>query len=285
MNFINKATQAALSILVLGTIITGCQKMDRPALGDYPQDASLPGGPLKFYAAYDGTTANKSMAAVDSIKANFGVVNGSGTFVTGGISGNSYQGSGGTGFIQYPSANDFTSTTTAFTVAFWIKKTPQAAGSGTNYAFALNNSGYSWTNLKLFFEFEDAGNPSTTALAAGKFYVMDQWVEYTKHTTTEDRMPKVLDGTWHHLAFTYTSSNSILLAYIDGVLFHTDKVGGPLGAVDFSGANGFTVGGPGQQAHDANTWMGNLDGQIDQFRLYGTALSASDVLALFNSKK
>jgi hypothetical protein len=46
----------------------GCQKMDRPALGDYPPDANPPGGPLKFYAAMDEKN-------VDSVRANYGTFN------------------------------------------------------------------------------------------------------------------------------------------------------------------------------------------------------------------
>ena len=33
----------------------------------------LPGGPLKFYVAFDGTTADPLMNAVDSVRANFPV--------------------------------------------------------------------------------------------------------------------------------------------------------------------------------------------------------------------
>jgi hypothetical protein len=33
------------------------------------------------------------------------------------------------------------------------------------------------------------------------------------------------------------------------------------------------------------TWMGNFNGAIDQFRLYGVALSAADVAALYTNKE
>lgn len=62
-------------LLALGIAIGGCQKLDRPALGDYPKDANPPGGPLKFYTAFDGTTPDPLMNAVDSIRANFPSVN------------------------------------------------------------------------------------------------------------------------------------------------------------------------------------------------------------------
>src|SRR5438045_8573460 len=71
MNYKNKISKYGLLVLAIGLIATGCKKLDRPPLGDYPQDANPPGGPLKFYAAFDGTTTNPLMNAVDSIRANF----------------------------------------------------------------------------------------------------------------------------------------------------------------------------------------------------------------------
>lgn len=249
--------------------------MTRPALpADYPKDANPPGGPLKFFAAMDGTS-------VDSIRANFGADNNV-SYVDGGISGKAYQGTP-TSYIKYGKPNDFANST-SFSIAFWIKKTPQAAGSGTNFAFSLNKKDYSWTNTKLFLEFEDAGNPSTTSMAAAKFYINDQWTEYTKHTASDDRLPKVLDGTWHHLAFTYDGSNSTLSAYIDGNLFTTNTVG-TLGPVNFGEFDDFTIGGPDQYTHDKNTWMGFFDGQLDQFRLYGTVLTPTEVMTLYTNKE
>lgn len=45
---IYKAIKSVLAILVLGMISTGCQKLDRPALGNYPKDANAPGGAFKI---------------------------------------------------------------------------------------------------------------------------------------------------------------------------------------------------------------------------------------------
>ena len=276
---------AAIAIL---TASTGCQKMDKPGLGNYPTDANPPGGALKFYVAFDGNSSNDLKNSADSIRANFPSV--SGTVVDGGASGRAYQGSPDS-FVQFGAANDFAGAT-SFTVAFWVKKTPQAAGAGTNFAFAMNSSGYSWTGLKMFFEFEDAGNPSTTDAAAGKFYLMDQWFEYTG----TKRMPNVLDGTWHHLAFVYDENTSYLTTYIDGQeptnlpagFGNVLKDGAPRGPLNFvedgKAITGFTIAGPSAPAHNANGWMGNLDGQMDQFRLYNTALTASEIQALYNSR-
>jgi hypothetical protein len=71
MNYKNRIPIYAFCLLSVGFAINGCQKLDRPALGDYPKDANPPGGPLKFYTAFDGTTPDPIFNAVDSIKANF----------------------------------------------------------------------------------------------------------------------------------------------------------------------------------------------------------------------
>ena len=288
MKFLNTASKFAGIGLLFGLVLVSCQKLDKPGMGDYPKDTNPPGGPLKFFAAFDGSTADPLRNGVDSIRANFPSSNTATT--TDGVSGKGYKGSE-TAFAQYSAANDFAAST-SFTIAFWLKKTPQAAGKGTNFAFGLNAGGYSWTNLKLFLEFEDAGNPSTTDSAAVKFYLLDQWFEFigTK------RMKNVLNGSWHHLAFTYDETTSVLKTYIDGAIptnlpADFGKVmngASPRGKLDFTSGNslsGFTVGGPGTTAHDANTWMNNFDGQLDQFRLYSKVLSAADITALYTNKQ
>jgi hypothetical protein len=57
------------TLLIAAFLWYGCQDMDTPELGDYPQDANAPGGPLNFYVAFDGTSSDALMNAVDSIRA------------------------------------------------------------------------------------------------------------------------------------------------------------------------------------------------------------------------
>jgi hypothetical protein len=261
------------SVIALAAI--GCQKEKRPVLGDYPKDTNPPGGPLKFYAAYENTN-------VDSIRANFGTDNNI-TYVPG-ISGQAFQG-GADGYIVYPSANDFKKSS-SFTVSFWMKKNgPNPAGAGTSFAFGLATSKDIWTKMDMFLEFEDAGNPSTADLAAAKFYLRDQWYEYVQ----ANRLPNVLNNQWHHLVFSFDGTTSMLKFYIDAVEFTAvpGKFNNDGGTPDFSQSGGIVVGGAGHYAlgKTPDDWMGNFKGDIDQFRLYGEALSASQVTELFNSKK
>jgi hypothetical protein len=264
--------------VLVGCMILSCQKMDRPALGDYPKDTNPPGGPLKFYAALDG-------ASVDSIRANFGYDNN--VTYTAGVQGKAMDGTAN-GYISYSSANDFTKAK-SFTVAFWMKKAgPNPAGTGTSFAFGLATNKDIWTHQDMFLEFEDAGNPSSADLAAAKFYLNDQWFEFTG----TKRLPNVLNGQWHHLAFVFDQSKSTLTTYIDGQAFTNlpadfGKFTNNGGQVNMSQVAGLVIGGPGHFAigKTPDDWMGNFKGMIDQFRLYDTALSASEVASLFSSKQ
>jgi hypothetical protein len=98
-------------------------------------------------------------------------------------------------------------------------------------------------------------------------------------------MPNILNNQWHHLAFTYDGASSKLTAYMDGVLFRTNTVGAPLGPVNFGTFDDFTIGGPNEYTNKQNSWMNNFNGAIDQFRLYGAVLTASEVMSLFTNKQ
>jgi len=284
MNFINKASKLALSVLTLGMMIAGCQKMDRPALGKYPTDANPPGGPLKFFAAYDGSNSNQSMAAVDSIRANFGVVSGSGSFVSGGVEGNCWSGNL-TSYIVYPSANDFGSST-SFTISFWMNITlANKDNVNADGVLALASSNNFWGNVTFYADHTTGGNSDSMDL---KMYIRngsnDNW-DFAGYTGN-NRWPHMYDGNWHHVVFTYDATSKTGTFYRDGVVF--DKKTNESCAFDSSPAQ-FVVGSFEQAAGvqgslASNTWMSCFPGKLDNIRLYGVALAASDVQALYNAK-
>src|SRR5438046_2602657 len=107
MNYKNKMKTA---IFLMGMVLIGasCQKMSRPALADFPADANPPGGPLKFYVAFDGTTTDPLFNAVDSIRANFPSDNP--LTSTDGVEGKAIQGDGNKA-LKYTAANDFKAAT------------------------------------------------------------------------------------------------------------------------------------------------------------------------------
>lgn len=261
----------------LAMALGSCQKMNRPELAsDYPKDSNPPGGPLKFYAAFDN-------ANVDSVRANFGQ-NVNATYVDG-IKGKAMN-AGANGYIKYGSANDF-KLSTSFTVSFWMKKNgPNPAGGGTSFVFGLATTVDIWHAHDIFMEIEDGGQ-STATDAAAKFHIRDQWFEFTG----TKKMAGILNNQWHHIVFSFDQSTSKLTTYIDGAVpnnlptgFDNYTFNG--GKADLTKAAGLVIGGPGHWSigKTPDSWMGNFNGAIDQFRLYGKALTQAEVMTLYNGK-
>ena len=272
MNTIIKILKTATFMLVLFIAATGCKKLSRPPLGDYPKDANAPGGPLKFYVAFNGTTTNPLMNAVDSIRANFPSDNP--LLSVTGINGKAIQGDG-TKAIKYPSANDFKDATSC-TISMWLNN---AVNANTELLFSLASKDY-WHESAAFLLLEHA----TPVKCQLKFALQDHWVEYI------DNFNKPLfDGNWHHLAFTYDETTSILKVYFDGAEVPTPGTSGNLGfgKLTLGNSSNLVVGGWNKHAGlsgPADGWISAFTGKMDQFRLYGKVLTASEILALYNSK-
>jgi hypothetical protein len=290
-----KIYRVLFPLLALTILVVSCQKSTRPALGDYPKDANPPGGPLKFYAAFDGTTSNTLMNAVDSIRAAFPSDNPF-TSITG-ISGHAMQGDGKT-FIKYASANDFSSHDSSFTVAFWEKRNGIPNGNAA-FVFTIPSANNQWGKYGFsMFALFDWGTWSPPTKAKIKFYMVDDnckcdnWFTWDstkyisgKDTVQTDFVANVQDNNWHQIVFVYDATSSAMTLYVDGspnadVLQwwnHGNKV------TNASQIQELDLGG---NANIPNLgWGQNWDGGIDQFRFYGRALSASDVKALYTNKQ
>ncbi len=260
---------AACSVFILSS----CQKMNRPGLGEYPKDANPPGGPLKFFAAYDGTSSDPLRNAVDSIRANFAAANPLAS--TNGITGKAIQGNG-TQAVKYSSANDF-NLSTSCTIAFWVNNT---VNPNTELYFSLASKDY-WHESAAFLLVEHAAADKCTF----KFALQDKWVEYTNQSFAKP----LFNGQWHHLAFVYDETTSVLKIYFDGAEVPTPGASGNLGLgkLNLKSATNLVVGGWNKHAGvsgPTDGWISGFSGKMDQFRLYGRALSSAEVLALYNAK-
>ncbi len=278
------------AVLGIALLATSCQKMERPALGDYPQDANPPGGPLKFYVAFDGTTSDPLMNAVDSSRANFPAEN---PFTSiDGVSGKGAQGVSQTA-IKYGSANDFNSAT-SFTISFWERNTVPGGGN-PQWLFGLASRDY-WHQSALFLFVDHDGAGSTTSEAVVKMAIQDQWFEFTP---ANGRMPgNLLDGNWHHMAIVYDENTSKITYYVDGqaltglnpVLTDVKDGGAPRGPLSFNNTYNFILGGWNKhgnlgQGAPTDAWIESWQGGLDQFRMYSEALSAAEIQELFNARK
>ena len=294
MNYRNKIAKHASCIMALCLVIAGCQKLDRPALGDYPKDTNPPNGPLRFFTAFDGTTDDPLMNAVDSIRATFPASNPLESID--GIEGKAIQGADQQA-ILYPSANDFAKST-SFTIAFWEKNGVPTGGS-PQFLFSLASKDY-WHQSALFCLIDHSDAGSTPDSAVVKLAVEDHWFEFTSdYANGHQRMGgHLLDGNWHHLAFVYDETTSQVSYYVDGQKLTglspvlTDMMNGtaPFGPLNFANTYGFVVAGWNKHGNLGNgaptdAWIQSWLGGLDQFRLYNKALSDSEVQALYNSKQ
>lgn len=272
-------------LLVLLISFSACQKMNRPPLGSYPKDANPPGGPLKFYVAFDGTTPNPLMNAVDSVRANFASENPLASIA--GVKGRAVQGESKK-FIKYAKPNDWAEISRSFTISAWFKRNGQTKNNtGTNgpeyiMSFKASTGHWSGSSLLLFLEGDNA---------AGQVKVMiadktgDNW--FTWENSNASTIPGLLDNNWHHMVLTYNSTNSTMTLYIDGVANSRTRTWGTHGGVVFDAAKITEVrigSGPGTN-FDSDDWLSStFKGGIDQVRMYSIVLTQAEITALFAGK-
>lgn len=284
MRSITKTKGCFAALVALSLFGIGCQKMDRPSLGEYPKDANAPGGPLKFYTAFDGTSSDLLMNAVDSIKASFPSDNP--LTSTEGISGKGINGVNKK-FLKYAKPNDWAITSKSFTISFWEKRDGQTKNNtGTNgpeYPFSFKSSNGHWSGASMFLILE--GNNAGCAV---KFMTVDatnadNWFTWENSNT----IPGMLDNKWHHIVLVYDAATSITTLYLDGVANSILPKWGTHGDINFddSKISEFRIGaGPGT-SYDTDDWLSSSwKGALDQFRFYNTTMSAADVAKLYASK-
>ncbi|HVU34686.1 MAG TPA: LamG-like jellyroll fold domain-containing protein [Opitutaceae bacterium] len=222
---------------------------------------------------FSGTTSNpqqlnglwqfENNTADSSLAGNDGTANNSPTFVASATGlGQAISLDGSTQYVTV--ADDpsiaFGATSNGFTLAAWIqtsgtgtqpiicKARPDAGTFNMDYKFWLNASGH--------LELTRWNKPNST------------------NSTVTDTGPALNDGAWHHVAFVNESDTSHKL-YVDGVLSTTST---SAWTYDDSNAEDMEIG---RFADNTNGIYYYFAGQIDDARLYQSALSASDISDLY----
>ncbi len=277
--------KTSAAILAAGLfIISGCQKMERPALGNYPKDNFVPGGPLKFYAAYDGGTDNRAMNAVDSIQGTFPADNQL-TFDNG-INGKCLKGENKK-FVNYAKPNDWALYAKSFSISFWYKRDGQtknnAGTNGPEYIFSFKSSYGHWSGANTFLLLEGNNSACAVKLMMVDKNMNDKWFVWEGGNS----IPGLLDNQWHHLVLVYDAATSQLRLYKDGVVNPVISTWTSHGNINLNDGHisEFRVGaGPGTN-YNTDDWLSSTwKGLIDQLRFYSSALTASEVSTLYNGK-
>lgn len=259
----------------------GCQKMNKPALGDFEKDKVVtPTTPLRFFVSFDSTSAEDKQINIrfkDSISGYPSFFPDASIQAGPGVTGTAFVGNGSKG-LSYVNANDFPKST-SFTVAFW-EKHDGAPASDAEFVMSIPSTQGHWSNAAMLLIFDHKLAGATQDSAIIKLMVAevgngDHWFELTGN----NRMPNVLDNQWHHLAFSYDEATSDMKIYRDGVLWSTQSWAGhgPI-KMDYTKVSGFYLAGK------TTDWGKAFNGSLDQFRLYNKPLSAAEIQNLYQSK-
>ncbi|HQW93407.1 MAG TPA: LamG domain-containing protein [Ferruginibacter sp.] len=279
-----KKIQHIFAAIIMILFVTACQKMNKPELGAYPADANSPTGPLRFYVAFDGTSTNPLMNAVDSIRATFPSDNPftNATGITGaGVTGVNQK------FIKYPSFNTW-SGSSSITISVWFKQDGQTKNNnGTNgpsYIYSIKAvDGFHWSNAVSFLFLE--GNNTSCAIKS-QFVSpgTDNWFTWEGGQS----IPGLCDNQWHHMVFTYDETTSSAKLYIDGVQNPNVRTWGGHGPLNLatSKISEYRVGAGPSNNVASDDWLAcSFKGGLDQLRMYGVALTAAEITALYASKR
>ncbi len=199
-----------------------------------------------------GATAYAAVGSVD------GALNGTASFVGGGVQGGAVSiSSSGNGMVDFGSSL-FPSG--SFAVEAWVKTTSSVGG-----AVAFHRAGIAAGYLLAFGDIADGCGGGA---GQANFYVA---YPCSGHSATA-----VNDDAWHQLVGVYDGAMSQI--YVDGALASQSTGGNPLiappvGTIMAAGGIMNALGSP----------VGAYDGLLDNVRLYGAALSAAEVSALYSA--
>ena len=144
----------------------------------------------------------------------------------------------------------------SFSFSFWIACTDSI---NDNYVIITEGSNGSNKNLHI----GRIGSSSWTSVGKMRFGFYANDVDSTTNVST--------DGTWQHWVCTFDASSTTQKIYLNGVLDNTR-----VASSNFTGTSNLQIGG-------LTDWASNneFNGSIDQVRVYDTALSSTDIMALY----
>jgi hypothetical protein len=286
-----------------------------PPIGGYNTSDEIASNNLVAKWSFEGnTTESKTGTAGTATNAAF----------TAGAKGQAWEGSSSQARYAIYNGLTGVGGVSNFTVAFWMNSAGTVAngdtavqGQGTQGIFSLVKPDQFWGGINVFLENPNADFPNRLRL---KYLIENKrtgvvWQSYSPLVNIDDSMNE-----WIHVVLTYNASTSKLSSYINGIA--ATSVEGPYspeggfpgsyiayandpgdlanvngaalwGDIDFGGSYSQVVLGSHQftttpsltSAHGTEPWSTTYAGKLDEFRVYNSALSGSDVGALYELEK
>lgn len=211
--------------------------------------------------------------------------------IAAGRRGNAYQGSDNEAYFEYNiAAGTALKTLDEFTLACWIK-TPKTT-SGAAKIFAVNGGDGFMGTLTLMQESQPAGDSVDM-----KFYLYDSESPDWKGQDIRKQSSKFLNDMWYHVVAVYNKTTSTMEFYANGTQVQSSiryagpdpgdgsaqpllgpiKLGQDMTKIHFGAW-------PQQIAGTPEGWMTYYHGMVDEFRIYKKALSADEIMDLYEAE-
>jgi hypothetical protein len=260
-----------LGIIVCSTLFTSCYKSFDPksyqpefTVNGYASSGDIGKGSLVGYWSFDGSY-------VDSVSNT--AATGFNTSFASGFKGQALKGSGtGYAISDLPAALKNMS---SFTIDYWINT--QQNTTGIVAPVVISKDDDFWGALDFFYE-----NGSTASSANFKIHFHGQSEVWFTNGFLANPW-----NAWQNIAVTYDAATSTFTLYQGGGKVASQTVDG-LGNLVFPATATKIIFGTEQfqctpslgTAGGSQSWASYLSGQLDEMRIYNTALSASDLQAL-----
>ncbi len=260
-----------VALAMVATVLSSCFKKFDPKsyapplnIGGYTSASEIAPSNLVGHWSFDGSY-------VDSVSGIAG--ENTGTTFTAGIKGQALQGALNS-YVLAEASNSI-KTMSSFTITHWVNTPPPSVGIISTVSLVKTNA--FWGNINLFFE-------NGSSLTNGKFRVnihngtSDAWL-------SKDEIQGLFE-VWTNLAISYNAATSTLKLYKDGGLVTSSTAAGfgnlafaDIGKLVFGTAQFQTT--PSQTSGaTAQGWASFLTGQLDELRIYNTALTDEEVNSL-----
>lgn len=281
--FTRTLTVALLTGAALSLTLSSCQKefdastykpsKPLPTFNGYGASKDIEPASLVAYWPFSGTLA-------DSISKTAAV--GTSTGFAAGVEGQGLQNGTSSYAVSDVPAN--VKALHSFTISIWMNS-PQ--NTGAMGLISIAHSKNFWGNFDIFF---DNGGTATTGVLkvhvfnnAGSTSGVDGWEGgYTVQNPW---------NVWTQVAVTYDDTKGTITVYYDGAQAGTNTPTGfsPLNWADASkmvfGTLQFQTTPSLTSGSDAQGWAANVNGKLDQARVYSKVLSAAEISALYNLEK
>lgn len=260
-------------VAFLGTCAFSCQKKFDPnsykpseTFSGYSSSSQVAAASLVAYFGFEGSL-------IDSVSGTQGTAAGT-SFGTGIIGQGLSVGVGN--YVTFAMTTALKGVQSG-TVSYWVNTAENTAGIQEPICFV--NGTQFWSNFETFFDGQTATSAVFKIHAFGNGGSSEEWL--TAWTINNPW------SVWDHIVVTYDEPSTTFTAYVNGAQLGTATAAG-FGALNMANTDTLVFGTTQFQTNPSLTsgatsqsWASNVLGAIDEVRIYNTALSATDVAALY----